>query len=165
MRPRGSPRRLRALASSRSGRIRFDKPWLSRITRLMAAGANPENWTVQDAQRDASSELASVTMRIRPDSLKDLYEINSLRALAAVVGTWAMIIATIALALWSHSAIGWILAIPVIARCQHALMVLAHDAAHFRLLENRFWNDFVGHWICFWPVGASLAAYRNVHLR
>jgi fatty acid desaturase len=76
-----------------------------------------------------------------------------------------MIIATIALALWSHSAIVWLLTIFVIARCQHALMVLAHDAAHFRLLENRFWNDFVGNWICFFPVGSSLTAYRNIHLR
>ena len=131
----------------------------------MAAGANPNEWTMQDAQRDASSELASGAIRIRPDSLKELYAINSLRALGAVAGTWAMIIATVALALWSHSAIVWILAIPIIARCQHALMVLAHDAAHFRLLENRFWNDFVGHWICFWPVGSSLEGYRSVHLR
>ena len=60
----------------------------------MAAGANPNDWTMQDAQRDASSELASVSMRIRPDSLKELYQINSARALAAVAGTWAMIIAT-----------------------------------------------------------------------
>ncbi len=131
----------------------------------MAAGANPNDWTMQEAQRDASSELASVAMRIRPDSLKELYEINPVRALAAVAGTWAMIIATIAIALWSHSAIVWFLAIFVIARCQHALAVLAHDAAHFRLLENRFWNDFVGQWICFAPMASSLAAYRNVHLR
>jgi fatty acid desaturase len=130
----------------------------------MAAGANPNEWTMQHAQRDASSELASVAMRIRPESLKDLYAINTPRALAAVAATWAMIIATIAIALWSHSVIVWFVAIFVIARCQHALMVLAHDAAHFRLLENRFWNDFVGHWICFWPVGSSLEGYRNVHL-
>jgi fatty acid desaturase len=131
----------------------------------MAAGANPNDWTMQDAQRDASSELAGDSMRIRPDSLKQLYRINSARALGAVAGTWMMIVATIALALWSRSAIVWILGIFVIARCQHALMVLAHDAAHFRLLENRFWNDFVGQWICFWPVGSSLEAYRSVHLR
>ncbi len=131
----------------------------------MAAEANPHQWAAQDAQRDASSELASVAMRIRPDSLKELYEINSARALAAVAGTWAMIIATIAFALWSHSAIVWLLAIPIIARCQHALAVLAHDAAHFRLLENRFWNDFVGQYLCFSPMASSLIAYRNVHLR
>jgi fatty acid desaturase len=131
----------------------------------MAAGGNLNDWSMQDAQRDASSELASVAMRIRPDSLKDLYEINSVHALAAVAGTWAMIIATIAIALWSHSAIVWFLAIFVIARCQHALAVLAHDAAHFRLLENRFWNDFVGQYICFSPMATSLIAYRSVHLR
>jgi fatty acid desaturase len=131
----------------------------------MVGEANPNDWTMQDAQRDASSEVASVSMRIRPDSLKELYEIDSLRALGAVAGTWAMIILTIASALWSHSVIVWFVAIFIIARCQHALMVLAHDAAHFRLLENRFWNDFIGHWICFWPVGSSLEGYRSVHLR
>ena len=129
------------------------------------ADAGPSQWTNQDAQRDASSELASVAVRIRPERLKELYAIRPTHALAAVAGTWAAIIATIGLALWSHSAIVWIVAIPIIARCQHALMVLAHDAAHFRLLENRFWNDFVGHWICFFPVGGSLEDYRSVHLR
>src|SRR5580698_1939959 len=162
MRPRASRRHSPASASIRE---RIDKPTLSRITRGMAAGANPNDWTMQDAQRDASSELAGDSMRIRPDNLKQLYRINSARALGAVAGTWMMIVATIALALWSRSAIVWILGIFVIARCQHALMVLAHDAAHFRLLENRFWNDFVGQWICFWPVGSSLEAYRSVHLR
>ncbi len=131
----------------------------------MTGEPNPNDWTVQDAQRDASSELASVSMRIRPDSLKQLYELDSVRALAAVAETWAMIIVSIGLALWSHSVIVWFLAIFIVARCQHALMVLAHDAAHFRLLENRFWNDFIGQWICFWPVGSSLEGYRNVHLR
>ena len=129
------------------------------------ASANPGQWTDADAQRDASSELASRGISIRPDRLKELYAIRPMHALAAVAGTWATILVTVGLALWSHSAIVWIVAIPIVARCQHALMVLAHDAAHFRLLQNRRWNDFVGHWICFYPVGSSLEGYRNVHLR
>lgn len=53
----------------------------------------------------------------------------------------------------------------VMGRCQHALAVLMHDAAHYRLFENRWWNEWVGQWLCAQPIASNLHAYRTVHLR
>ena len=59
-------------------------------------GADPESWTDEAEQRDESSERESQVMRIKPDALKDLYTLDTLRSLAPVASTWALIFASIA---------------------------------------------------------------------
>ncbi len=62
----------------------------------------------------------------------------------------------------------WPILIPicvmVIGTRQLGLAILMHEAAHGGLSPNRRLNDFLGHWLCAVPVGASLAAYRPYHL-
>lgn len=62
----------------------------------------------------------------------------------------------------------WPLLIPVcvmvIGTRQLGLAILMHEAAHGGLSPNRRLNDFLGHWLCAVPVGASLDAYRPYHL-
>ncbi|HVN64576.1 MAG TPA: fatty acid desaturase family protein [Candidatus Binataceae bacterium] len=128
-------------------------------------GSDTETWTDQDAQRDESSGAESRAMRIRPDDLKEFYAVDTYRSMRPLVETWLLIAATVAVALWSHSVIVWILAAIVIGRSQHALAVMMHEAAHFRLLEDRWWNDFVGQWLCAFPVNSDVYRYRKVHLR
>lgn len=126
---------------------------------------DPNDWTDADVQRDPSSEMAGTAMRIRPDQLKQLYAIDTWRSLLPLAGNWALIFAAVGIAIASHSALVWIIAAILVGRSQHALAVLMHDAAHFRLLEDRKWNDFVGQWLCAFPIASNLYAYRNVHLR
>jgi len=128
-------------------------------------GADPESWTDEAEQRDESSERESHAMRLKPAELKDLYALDTLRSLAPVCATWTLIFASVAIALWSHSWAVWIVAAIIVGRSQHALAVLMHDAAHFRILENRALNDFVGQWLCAFPIASNLYAYRKVHLR
>lgn len=45
---------------------------------------------------------------------------------------------------------------------QHALFVLAHDAAHYRLFESRALNDFAGR-VCATAAGISMRTYRVIH--
>lgn len=45
---------------------------------------------------------------------------------------------------------------------QHALFVLAHDAAHYRLFESRGLNDFIGR-ACATVQGLSMRTYRVIH--
>jgi fatty acid desaturase len=132
---------------------------------LETRGADPESWTDEAEQRDESSERESQVMRIKPDALKDLYTLDTLRSLAPVASTWALIFASVAIAVWSHSWAVWIVAAIIVGRSQHALAVLMHDGAHFRILENRTLNDFVGQWLCGFPIASNLYAYRKVHLR
>src|SRR6266481_4380158 len=118
-------------------------------------GADPESWTDEAEQRDESSERESHAMRLKPAELKDLYTLDTLRSLAPVASTWTLIFASIAVAVWSHSWAVWIVAAIIVGRSQHALAVLMHDAAHFRILENRALNDFVGQWLCAFPIASN----------
>jgi fatty acid desaturase len=56
------------------------------------------------------------------------------------------------------------LSLAVIGTRQLGLAILMHEAAHGGLSPNRPLNDFLGHWLCAVPVGASLTAYRPYHL-
>src|SRR5690606_4125335 len=56
------------------------------------------------------------------------------------------------------------LCVAVIGTRQLGLAILMHEAAHGGLSPNRGLNDFLGHWLCAVPVGASLTAYRPYHL-
>jgi fatty acid desaturase len=62
----------------------------------------------------------------------------------------------------------WPILIPVcvmiIGTRQLGLAILMHEAAHGGLSTNGKLNEFLGHWLCAVPVGASLSAYRPYHL-
>ena len=79
-----------------------------------------------------------------------------------VAHCWAVIAAAIAVG------VIWPLLIPicvmVIGTRQLGLAILMHEAAHGGLHPNQKVNDWLGHWLCAAPVGASLAAYRPYHL-
>jgi fatty acid desaturase len=53
-------------------------------------------------------------------------------------------------------------AVLVIGTRQHALFVIAHDAAHYLLYENRLLNDVVGR-TCAMLQGLSMCTYRVIH--
>jgi len=62
----------------------------------------------------------------------------------------------------------WPVLIPVcvmiIGTRQLGLAILMHEAAHGALAKNLKLNDWLGHWLCAVPIGASLSAYRPYHL-
>ena len=53
-------------------------------------------------------------------------------------------------------------AVVVIATQQHALFILSHDAAHYRLFDHRGLNDLVGR-ACAAAAGLSMCTYRVIH--
>lgn len=97
-----------------------------------------------------------------PDVVKKLTRLNSGKAAAAVLETFGVIAASVAVALiWWHPIV-ILLAIIVIASRQQALFVLAHDAAHYRMFPSRAVNDAVGR-LCGTLVGISMPTYRVIH--
>jgi fatty acid desaturase len=59
----------------------------------------------------------------------------------------------------------YVVTVAFVAARQHAMMLLAHDAAHFRLFRRRALNDWVGEAFLAWPlVLFSMQAYRQNHL-
>lgn len=83
--------------------------------------------------------------------------------------SWPAILGTVGTALLAACAAAWVWtpwivlpAIVIVATRQHAMFVLAHEAAHYRLLSNRRWNDIVGRWLGR-VNGISMCSYRVVH--
>jgi fatty acid desaturase len=96
------------------------------------------------------------------EELAALTELDDVRSLGAVALTLAIIAAAIAfgLAVWPSP---WVaLSVVVIGVQQHALFILAHESAHYRLLRSRTWNDCAGRAIGM-ASGISMCTYRVIH--
>ncbi|MBB5771966.1 fatty acid desaturase [Brevundimonas vesicularis] len=74
--------------------------------------------------------------------------------------------AVIALAVITGVLIPWLipLCVMIVGTRQLGLAILMHEAAHGALSKSNRLNDFLGHWLCAVPIGASLKAYRPYHL-
>ena len=57
----------------------------------------------------------------------------------------------------------FLLAVMVIGSYQFGLVVLMHEASHGLLHSNRKTNDFLGEWMCAFPVMSTLSQYRPYH--
>jgi fatty acid desaturase len=85
------------------------------------------------------------------------------RATAAVLHDFAVLAAAIWIALyfWPNPIV--VLAcVVLIGTRQHALFVIAHDAAHYLLYDNRLLNESVGR-ACAMLQGLSMCTYRVIH--
>jgi fatty acid desaturase len=85
------------------------------------------------------------------------------RATAAVLHDFAVLAGAIAVALyfWPNPIIVCVCVV-IIGTRQHALFVIAHDAAHYLLYERRWLNDAVGR-ACATVQGLSMCTYRVIH--
>lgn len=87
----------------------------------------------------------------------------ALPAMMPILLSWALIAfvmyLVIGVSYWFY-----ILALPVIANRQLALCLLAHEGLHGNLAPSRFWSDWVGRYICAFPVFVSLSRYRAKHM-
>jgi len=95
--------------------------------------------------------------------VRELTRRSAWRATAAVLADVAVLAAAIgvALAYWPNPLV-LIPAIIIVGTRQHALFVIAHDAAHYLLYERRWLNDGVGR-ACAAAQGLSMCTYRVIH--
>jgi hypothetical protein len=90
-------------------------------------------------------DLRLAPARLLPaEVLRSLTELNDTRSWLAVLQTVGLMAAALAAALlwWTPWAV--VPAVFLIATQQHAMFVLSHDAAHYRLSSNRTLNDIMG---------------------
>lgn len=99
---------------------------------------------------------------VDPDTLARLTALDPVRSGLAVTQTLLITVLTLAIAatLWTP----WVVipALFIIAAQQHAMFVLAHDAAHYRLASNRTVNEWAGRLIGALG-GISMCSYRVIH--
>lgn len=98
-----------------------------------------------------------------PELVRRLTQRSAWRATGAVLQDIVVIAAALWLALrfWPNPLVAG-LAVLVIGTRQHALFVIAHDAAHYLLYRDRNVNDLVGR-ACATVQGLSMCTYRVIH--
>jgi fatty acid desaturase len=104
-----------------------------------------------------------VRRALAPEVVAGFTRRSAWRATLAIAQDLAVIAAAIAVALafWP-SPLVLVPAVIVIGTRQHALFVIAHDAAHYLLYGSRRLNDFAGRF-CATLAGLSMCTYRVVH--
>jgi len=102
---------------------------------------------------------------ISRDELGELLEMADWRSWLSLAVNWALVGAAMALvAVWPNP-LTVVLALFVIGARQLGFAVLMHEAAHRSLFRNRAVNDWVGNWLCAYPVWGDLVPYRPYHLQ
>ena len=96
------------------------------------------------------------------DTVQRLATISLARSAWSVAQEALVLAALIAAALHWWTPLVVIPCVVLIGTRQHALFILAHDAAHYRLFEQRWLNDAVGR-ACATVQGLSMRTYRVVH--
>jgi fatty acid desaturase len=99
------------------------------------------------------------------DQLQGLSRPATMAWLFAVAVEWSIIAACLwAAARWPVAGV-WIPAALIIGARQHALGVLAHEGAHFCVLQSGRANDWLANWLTSYPLTFSIEGYRYTHLK
>ena len=110
----------------------------------------------------AGSGNAAARRILGPDELAPLTQLSDLRSAASILQTAAIIGLAVVFGVRVWPSLWLLPAIVVIGIQQHALFILAHEAAHYRLLSGRGLNDLVGRLIGM-VGGISMCTYRVIH--
>jgi fatty acid desaturase len=94
-----------------------------------------------------------------------LLEQRDVRSWLSLATNWGLVAAAFALVAAMPNPLTVVLALFVIGGRQLGFAILMHEAAHRTLLRDRRWNDWVGNWLCAYPVWGDLRPYRAYHLQ
>ncbi len=118
----------------------------------------------EEFRDDLRGTAAQVNVRkvLPPGVLAELTRMDPWRSSLAIGQTFGLLALAIVIA-WMNFT--WWIVVPAVLLIgiqQHALFVLAHDAAHYRLFETRWLNEFFGR--LFGTLGGvSVCSYRVIH--
>lgn len=99
------------------------------------------------------------------EELRELLRVRSWRGWLSLALDWGLVAAAFALVAVRPNPLTVVVALFVIGGRQLGFAVLMHEAAHGTLLRDRRWNDWVGTWLCGYPVWSDIRIYRPYHLK
>jgi fatty acid desaturase len=105
----------------------------------------------------------TIPERLPRAKIKELSVPRPGSALIATAEEWVVMAVTIALSSHYWHPVLYVIAILIIGSRQHALLVLGHDASHYRYLRTRWRNDLFGNLFLMWPTFASVEGFRKFH--
>ena len=101
---------------------------------------------------------------LSPAEMGDLKTMRDWRSWSSLALDWGLVAASFALVAYVPHPLTIVLALAVIGARQLGFAVLMHEASHHTLFRNPKLNDWVGNWLCAFPVWADLQPYRPYHL-
>lgn len=109
--------------------------------------------------------MTRVADLLAPDEVRRLRRRSDLVGAALVLHGWAVIFGAMALFAWWPNPLTFLAAVMLIGARQLGIAILMHDAAHGLLFATRGLNEWVGRWLCAYPVATDLDRYRPYHLK
>ncbi len=120
----------------------------------------------RDDLRAPGSRNAQARRLLSAEELAPLTTLSDARSLLAVAQTLLLIATGMTLAWFAWPTPLWwaggLAGLVLIGVAQHGLFILAHEAAHYRLLTNRKLNDLLGRLVGM-SGGVSMCTYRVTH--
>jgi fatty acid desaturase len=141
-------------------------PALEKVSRAIAylRAANPnEDISKNPVVAHPHNTSRAIPERLSPGKIKDLSALEPGKALWATAEEWLAIAAAIAACVYFWHPAVYILAVMVIGSRQHALLIIGHDASHYRYLPKRWQNDLFANLFLMWPTFASVEGFRKFH--
>jgi fatty acid desaturase len=105
----------------------------------------------------------AIPERLPAEVVKKLSALEPARAIAATAWQWSAIATAIALCTLFWHPLLYAIAVMFIGARQHALIIMGHDASHYRYLPKRWQNELFANLFLMWPVFASVEAFRKFH--
>ncbi len=87
------------------------------------------------------------------------------RSALSIAIDWGLVFASMALVAAWPNPLTVVAALFVIGARQLGLAVMMHEASHRSLFSSKRVNDWVGNWLCAYPVWSDLHPYRPYHLQ
>ena len=139
----------------------FDQ--IARIVTFLRAENPTEDISKNPVVEHPHNTGRTVPERLPAWKIKELSTLEPARALQATAGEWVSIAAAIALCSIFWHPLLYVIAVMFIGARQHALIILGHDASHYRYLPTRWQNELFGNLFLMWPVFASVEGFRKFH--
>ena len=109
------------------------------------------------------NDARDLKLNIDKAALKSLYQIHPLRHATQLVLNWLLILAAIYLSEVFFHPLAYGLAVLLIGNRMYALTILMHDAAHYRFLHHKKWNDLITNLTTMYWMFSNLDQYRANH--
>ena len=138
----------------------------ARITRIIAflrSEIPAEDISANPVVKHPHNTSRSIPERLPPEKIKELSVLEPAKAFTATAEEWLGIFAAIALCSYFWHPALYPIAVIFIGARQHALLILGHDASHYRYLPTRRQNDLFANLFLMWPTFASVEGFRKFH--
>jgi fatty acid desaturase len=116
-----------------------------------------------EAHEQGDNWTENVQYRIPGAELRRLSAVNQWRSAFHIMFEWVAILSAIWICEKYWHPVLYVLTVMWIGARQHALVILMHDGAHYRLFRGKRINDCISELFLAWPVFATTHGYRATH--